>query len=345
MKKLICALIILALFNSCNDSSFKKKIDLKEQIEIFQNKYNSTPDTSLQIDSKRLLFIKHEDINDQIGGEIPKFDDLNKVIILERVGNDWGEIKDTILQKGYRNTLSQFQIASIDNKEYLYYEDYKPGGSMGNSGIDFTLFDLNSNVKYYIYYYEYPSKGVWWTDFTKSRNLISHENLKSFLDEKIKKSNRIHNKPNKQELLNKRFLIENEKALIEIEKPSSINKPIKLKKISTKDEIFDIKITKAGTIATAIQNEDFILISEFKGSVLGYNRSTNEYFCVWVPNTYDWVRQMEFDSTGCLIIYDPNDQKPNYLINLYNFTYINFRPKEQIKSNSTNFFDDFFDKK
>lgn len=338
MKKLIYTLIILAIFCSCNNSSFKKKIEIKEQIEIFQDKYNSTPDTSLQIDSKRLLFIKHEDINDQRG------EDLNKVIILEKVGNDWGEIKDTILSIGYYNTLSQFQIASIDNKEYLYYEDYMSGGSGGNSDIEFTLFDLNSNVKYYIHYNEYPYRSTWWTDFKKSRNLISHENLRSFLDEKIKNSNRIH-KPDKLEILIKRFEIENEKELIEIEKPSSINKPIKLKKISTKDEIFDIKIKKDGSISSAIQNEDFILISQFKGSVLGYNRSTNEYFCVWVPNTYDWVMQMEFDPTGYLVIFDHDDQKPNYLINLYNFTYISLRQKEPIKINDTNFFDYFFDKK
>lgn len=115
------------------------QLPIKKQIEIFQNKYLSSPDASIQIGNESILYVKNED---------PKKyseDYVCKLIMLERFGNDWGEVNTTILWKGERASLSNFKFVTIENKKYLYFEEFVPGGSSGNSGLIFTLYDINSN--------------------------------------------------------------------------------------------------------------------------------------------------------------------------------------------------------
>ncbi len=188
----------------------------------------------------------------------------------------------------------------------------------------FTLSDINSSIKYFIQYDENPSAGVKYTDFSKSKNLSSNEAIENYLQGKINTSNRIH-KPDKEELLIRRFIRENQNSLDEIKKASSINKPIEFKPVTTNEEIFNLELPGN------LENADYIIVSRFKGPVLGFNKSTQEYFCVWKPpSMYDWIVDMEFNTDGFLILLDDDDDKPEYLIDLHNSIYVKLKHDDKI---------------
>lgn len=313
MKRLIYVLIVPIIMCSCKNSTHNK-IDTKEQIEIFQNKYISTPDTSFQIGDNKLLFVSHK--NNQEGPET----DINNIIIIEKLGDGWGEITNTTISKGYRNILSSFEIVNIDNKTYLYFEDFQDGGSSGNFDLEFSLYDILSNIKYYIHYSEIPRGSITETDYKKSRNLVEFENLKIFLDKKVKNSKRTHISTSQENSV-KQFLIANEKAILETQKQYSLKKAVKFRLVPTKENIFDIPVSNS---LLHIENEHYIIISLFKGPVLGFNKSTKDYFCVWAPGSmYDWIEQMKFfEDTDLLVLYDRTDNNPIYGIDLNEFEYM-----------------------
>lgn len=313
MRRLYFILIISATIYSCKNSTYNK-IDTNEQIEIFQSKYVSTPDTSFQIGNNKLLFVSHKKY--QEGPET----DIHNIIIIEKIGNGWGEISNTTISKGYSNILSSFEMVSIKNKTYLYFEDFQDGGSSGNFDLEFCLYDIFSNVKYYIHYKEFPRGSIIDTDYKRSRNLVDNEDLKVFLDEKIKNSKRTHI-PTSRENLVKQFLITNEKAILQTQNEYYIKKSVKFKIVPTKENIFDIPVSNS---IQHIENEHFIIISLFKGPVLGFNKSTKDYFCVWAPESmYDWIERMNFfESSDFLVLYDRTDNEPIYGIDLNEFEYM-----------------------
>lgn len=316
MKRLIYILIVPIIMCSCKNSTHNK-IDTKEQIEIFQNKYVSTPDTSFQIGDNQLLFVSHK--NNKEG----QATDIYNVIIIEKLGDGWGEITNTTISKGYRNILSAFKIVSIDKKTYLYFEDFQDGGSSGNFDLEFSLYDIFSNIKYYIHYAEFPNGSIIGTDYKKSINLVEFENLKIFLDEKVKNSKRTHI-PTSQENSVKQFLITNEKAIVETQKKYSLEKSVKFKLVPTKENIFDVNVSNT---TFHIENDHFVIISLFKGPVLGFNKLTKDYFCVWAPeNMYNWIEQMKFlVDKDVLILFDKTDNNPIYGIDLNEFEYVRLK--------------------
>ena len=290
-----------------------------ERTQIFRDKYVTTPDTSFQLNNNELIFLKKESTEN--------WDVFFKLRVFNKIGNNWGISKDTSISSGpWGQEWDSINLIQINNQHYLYYEEYTRGGSMGNHDIEFTLFKLNSSEKFFIHYTKVPTGGIVWTNFKKSKNLDSNQIHLSFLEEKVNNSPRVY-RPNSEEKLIRQFLIENERALIEIYRQYSVNKPIKFTPVNTDEFVFDINDIKpikgiATSVANSIQNDDFILISIFKGPVIGYNKTTSEYFCAWVPKSnYDWVEVMKFDKIGNLILFN-RDFEPEYLINLYNSTYI-----------------------
>jgi phage anti-repressor protein len=323
MKNYLNIFLILIIICSCNEQVKKNDLSELERIQIFQNKYISTPDTSFQIDENKILFLKREVAGNTI-------DNIVRLIFLEKIAIDWGELENKVVSEGYHYSLDSIDFIKIENQPYLYYEEYQPGGNLGNFDIEFTLYDISNSEKYFIHYTEVPQGSTYLTDFRKSQNLVGNETLMRFLEEKIGYSTRIY-KPTNEDKLIRDFRIKNEKQLKEIANSFSIDKPIKFIPTTTSEIVFDINNIEPengnkSRITNTVENDDFIVVSKFKGAVMGFNKSTKEYFCVWVPESmYDWINKMEFDLTGNLILYDRFDDKRNYLFNPYNSTYIRLK--------------------
>ena len=301
-------------------------INLNQRVKIFQKKYVSNPDTSFQLTQDKLLYLKISSEDDDTFGNKEL-----KLILLGKVGDEWGQLKYTSITKGTNSTLNSaiksIQIVPINNSVYLYFEKNISGGSLGNRSIEYTLFEINSNEKYFIEYLEIPNRQYTNTDFKKSPNLSSNDNISTYLEDKVNNSPQVY-RPNEREKLVREFIIANERALESLAESNSKVNSVKFKKVTTKEKIFSTELNDSlriinASIVSRIENKDFIVISIFKGAVVGYSKDTNEFFCVWAPESmYSWISNLRFDSVGNLILYDRRNNKPAYQVNLYTSTYL-----------------------
>ena len=83
-------------------------------------------------------------------------------------------------------------IVELDHVSYKYIQTYYPGGSMGNFDVGFALKSLqNMEVFTLAYTYQPPRKanGLLSETLDRSKNLIRHSTLDSFLIEKATSGN------------------------------------------------------------------------------------------------------------------------------------------------------------
>jgi hypothetical protein len=182
MKNFFFLLIIVGAAFSCNSPVVPKKISQRERVRIFQEKYKFKPDFSFQGKQNQLLFLKKDDEGILYN--------TTRVIVLEKNGTTWAETRNQEIIEGY--STDSLSLVSLDNKEFIYFEEDQGGGSMGDHAMEFVLYDCASGKKFSIEYYEYPEGGKQVTRFTKSKNLANHKKLSDYLENRIRKSARIN---------------------------------------------------------------------------------------------------------------------------------------------------------
>jgi hypothetical protein len=310
MKNIFFLLLTIGVFFSCKDPVMQKKISKQERVRMFQEKYRVKPDFSFQGKQNKLLFLKKDD------GTLYN---TTRVIVLEKKGTTWAETRNKEITEGY--STDSLSLVSLDKKEFIYFEEDQGGGSMGDHAIEFVLYDCESDKKYSIEYYEYPEGGTQVTRYTKSQNMANHKKISDYLENRIRKSAGIYS-PDARERLIREFKKVNKSQLLQLEKSEFKNKPIQLKRITTKEVIFKIPLVDnqgndEASIAGSAENRDFVVVSWFKGPVLAYNKSSGEYFCVYIPPLMDeYISYLKFDKTGNLLLIFEEGGNPFFSVNL-----------------------------
>lgn len=94
---------------------------------------------------------------------------------------------ETAMEKRFYPQDVDSTIIKIENNSYKYTQTNYPGGSMGNFDMEFSLQSLSDTEIYMLKYrYEPPRKanGLLSESLERSKNLMSHPVLDSFLIEK-----------------------------------------------------------------------------------------------------------------------------------------------------------------
>jgi len=282
----------------------KTKIANSERTQIFYKEYGYAPDTSFQLQNGSLVFLVKK---------ISKTKNFLELIVFNNIDNNWKRVKDTVISKNPQIYFESFEVVKLKNDEYLYFKEFQPGGSLGNISIVFSILNLNTYEFYYNLYNEAP--GIVTTiEFEKSNNLETKRTIDDYLAKRISNSSDIH-KLTLQEKLNQRFINQNYTQLKQIS--DRISESIIFSKTETDDKVFDLSgASESPYVTSYIENRKYIVVSFFKNSVLGYDKLTGKYFCVWTPNSiYDWVNTLSFISDDEILLYDKANQKPFLSIN------------------------------
>lgn len=96
--------------------------------------------------------------------------------------------------------------------------------------------------------------------------------------------------------------------------------PIKTKKYNTKNiEDFFRESAFPDYVKNSkweFENENYLIVSYFKGAVFAYSKVENKYFVIWVPKSiYDWIPKINFYDESIITLYD-SDLVPLYQIDL-----------------------------
>ena len=311
MKILFYTLAIALVLCACGSKVVKSNSCNAERTAIFFEKFAFNPDTSFQVGNDKILYLKKFDFEE----------DTFKLYVFEKTEHDWQLIKDSIFLSGYEYRVDSPEISLINGQSFFYYEEYLAGGSLGNFDIEFSLYNLSTLEKYFIHYKEFPDGNKTITEFINSDNLLASKTLQNYLEAKITSSSRVYKVTAADSLINQ-FKEANKQALLKVENPKFLNKSLNFNYVSSKEKVFDIHNTDTTSeIVDYSGNDRFIIISKFKGAVLGYNKSKAEYFCVWSPESlFDWIKKVQFDSKGNLILFN-GEFGPNYEVDLNKFKY------------------------
>lgn len=240
-----------------------------------------------------------------------------KFTLLERVGDFWIELQDTVLFKYYDYSTYTEKNLFFDNKKYYFYAEISSAHGNSAGSENFFLYDINKKLIYNIEYNIYYSLAIPEIDIRLSKNLEVNSFEKNYLEKKLNKTIPKQKLSTRDSLITDYFTI-NDNSIKIIQDSSQINRSIKFKKISTKIDF----INRIGSSKKTIQNDKFIIYSFFKGGVYGFDKSVSEYFCVWIPEwNYDWVYEMTFDINNKLILKDMHISERHIMVDIDNFIY------------------------
>lgn len=312
---------LVLLASSCNfgnDSNKVKEIPKAERIQIYQNYFSDNPEYSFQLNGKLYFF----DVINDAGKK------RNALIIMNKVGSFWNDSLKIFLSgatEDYYCVFDSVRNVEINGTPYLYYEENIPGGSMGNYSVQFTLLDLNSYStysksfsNYYIRYDYLPDASTGTNKFEQSNSLSGNNELLKFLQNRVDSSPKIY-QPNAQEKLARSFLISNESQIYELKQHLYTDSAFQFKKRETDEKVFSTdynEILNDHGFQSTAQNLHYIVVAYFKGPVIGYDKLTKKYFCIWAPTQSDWMIDLNFRDNGKLYLKDRN-----LLIDLDDFTY------------------------
>lgn len=250
------------------------------------------------------------------------------IYVLENTTDNWKEKFNLIIESG--TFIENFEWITIENKELLYFDLIAAGGSMGNGGVVFGLYDFTISKYYHLDYY-----GMMRNDYKQIEGkFINIDSLKPFpeflslLENKADKSNKIY-KPTLEDLnINhprnaaNKFQLDNPNLYSELKNHKGNYIPIVITKYSDEyakifqDNIGNRKSEFLGSIATQTSNKIYTVYSLFKDYVICYNKVKNFYFVVWVPDdTYRYVTKLDLTEGNILTLYD-SGEKPEFVIDL-----------------------------
>jgi hypothetical protein len=67
------------------------------------------------------------------------------------------------------------------------------------------------------------------------------------------------------------------------------------------------------------ENNNYKIISIFRGPVLALDKSTKKHFVLWVPATiYDWVEKVDFVGNDVVRLYNRESNEAQYEIDIKN---------------------------
>jgi len=239
----------------------------------------------------------------------------DRVIVLKNVAKIWQEIDNAESNcSSLEFCLSSLKIEEFNDRPYLYINHLDAGSGFGT--LIFTLIDLGTQKEYHIGvsgpHNRYENIEV--DSETKANTAIY-----DFLLEKVEKSDLVY-RPSGEDLnkenpknASTRWLIDNE----------GIHRSIEvgyLKEIPLKFKSYNVDLVEplsGGATLMEFDNKNYHITSIFKGPVVAYNKTTKDYFILWVPaDVYDWVSKIDFVTDSKVRFYDRMDDKAVFDIDL-----------------------------
>jgi hypothetical protein len=295
-----------------------KHLSDKEAVSVISLKYSRKPATV-----RTFSFGNRQYIAATIDSAYPI-----TLVILSSFANDWLEI----FKFGHEyesNKFDSIQFTTIDNAPYLSYF-YHTSGSGGEFG-SFVLFSLLSKDTFKIGY-----EILYTTGETKLNEIpakvSANPSVLSALETLIKKSGYFEKEDGEIDInsginARKKWLADNPRIYNQIKHNSKVEYSFSKYKENLCKET---SINKGGVIDSS-ENNDFKVWVFFRGSCIGYQKATQEYFIIWVPeDPYDCFNSLKIDNVNdpkCLKIDNTNQVLFNlgkyrqvYLVDLINST-------------------------
>jgi hypothetical protein len=291
--------------------SLEIAISYHKHLDIYRNIFHVIPDTSFQINDRQILFFQQEIYDNQ--SEENKF----YLTILRLSEGKW-TVDSRWIESDIGKEVDSVKFISLNNKRYFYYESYDSGGSLGNFCLAFVMVDILTREKYSIVYDELPSI-ITKVTINKSLNLKNKSDIESFLEKRLSMSNRVKEQTQSEKIAQK-FLDENAIS-IDTLLQTTMNF-VYFNQVRTRNEIF--KLSEISSLSsTIVENNDFLVFSIFKGCLWCFDKRSDEFICLWVPQSiYSWVEEIEFSNAGNLTIKDTGNNK--FSINIYQSVYMRY---------------------
>lgn len=286
----VAAIVVISMIGS------KPSITDQEAVQIVQHQYVKNPTFAVAVKDKGDTYIVAS-INDDKTFE-------ERVLVLKQVADLWQEQSEP---KGFTNSTmivgaSNAKAVSVGGNSYVFFTTESYGSAAGS-----VYFNLISPSEMHVY-----SIGVSGGNGNINQigeipaDVKSNQDIYSYLTQQISESSKIAH--TSQQNLNvdspdnavQKWQLDNE----------NIWKGMLNYAFPVKFTYYDANLLdswKGTTVTGSIENDNYKIVSFFKGVAIGLDKTKNKYFVLWVPSDmYEWPTDISFIDANTVHISSAN---------------------------------------
>lgn len=248
----------------------------------------------------------------------------SKYLLLKEFANTWQTVYKN--EQNCNTELEEnYDMYNNDNDLFIYFVILNQGSAFGTA-----YFNIYSYKDDKVYTIEAFGPHGSYNDFTIPNELNQKPDVLNYLQNKISESKYIFHQS--QKILDEnspKNAVRNWQINNNIPKIKNYNKDLKIKKFKSIkiEDFFDEKISKEYIESSKweFKNDNYLIISYFKGAIFCLDKNTDEHFVLFVPeDAYDWVEKIEFKDENTIVIYNKTNNNKEYEINIKNLTIMKY---------------------
>lgn len=277
--------------------------------KIYQDKYQYKPDFNYEF---------FYDGNRYISGCYTDSDSARNFVIVENINGEWQERfrkKDDFFNQC---SVSDPRVIINNGRNFLFFYYYDMGTSLGSikfnviSLDDFKGYSITADATYG------DDNGLYSHELTASSNLDKDSPIYRILtDEMAANSSPFYQNPisdieiESYQNAQKRWELNNNKASELLLRAKLDDKTlVSLDEKRYSENLFEKEFN---SIAAVLENDNYELRSYYKGSIIAYDKKTNQYFVAWGMSRYDYATEMRFVSPSIIETKGFSTGKPRYI--------------------------------